>query len=348
MIRWFLSVFSLLIALTITGGAAAQRHGQVAAAHTMFDGWCPSLAWQPGGDRLLCWRRDDSPGIVALREGEEPTLVLATTSSHFSWNAGGSQVAALEQAEHRDTSLVMIGADGNGRRVLVADVPQPGRISWRPDGSEIWVGRGHNVVAVPASGGAEHVVTAGSSPSWSPDGRMVAFLREDPGHGTEVWTFTAASSEIAQRGRFEGRGAVVGPLRWSPDSRWLAVTGSRPGEYQAHLSVWDTRAPNGGFRQVAGDVTGDDIAWSPNSREIAASVYGRGPRGEGVRHGTLNRFSLVAISVESRRRRVLATPDRGPCRVWLPAWSDRGLAFVQQCVAPQAGAQVRTLLPRLR
>lgn len=334
----------MLSAIFCGGAASAQHRTRHQQEIVLFEGWCPGLSWQPGGERLLCWRRDGASGIVELRHGAEPIPLLATSVSGFAWSPDGSQIAGLVWQE-QTTSLVLLNADGSNRRERPLSAPFS-RPLWRPDGAEIWFARHPQTVAVAASGGGdERVVPIGTSPSWRPDGGSIAFVRAHltgASQYSDLMVAGPAGADPTQRGRFEGSLAVT-YVHWSPNGRWIAVTGSSPGDHQAHLSVLDLTTTNGQFTRLSDDVTGDDFAWSPDGSEIVASVYAAGNRSaEGNR---FNRFSLVSFDIEGGRSRVVARPGRGQCRCWLPTWSTHGLAYQHQCVGRLAGSQVRLMQP---
>lgn len=82
-----------------------------------------------------------------------------------------------------------------------------------------------SVMLIPADSGAGRIVAAGRMPAWSPDGRMLAYLKEEDGFVALIAGDSAGGSprELA---RFE----AVAAFRWSPDGRRIAVAARPAGE----------------------------------------------------------------------------------------------------------------------
>jgi eukaryotic-like serine/threonine-protein kinase len=102
--------------------------------------------------------------------------------------------------------------------------------TFSPDGDQIafaWDGeKGDNFdiyVKMVGAGEARRLTTdpaIDSFPSWSPDGRQIAFVRYSAGRSTGT---IRVISPLGGADRKVTDEPVVGPLSWSPDSRWLAT-----------------------------------------------------------------------------------------------------------------------------
>ena len=146
---------------------------------------------------------------------------------------------------------------------------------------------------VPTAGGEPISLTRGekdSMPRWSPDGRWLAFVRAAEGGRPQAWVLPTNGGEARPVTDLPGG---VGAIRWSPDSRRLAmtsVTGEIDGEpplevrrldakvdsqgwvgaRRSHLFVADTNAPIGDPVQVtSGDYHVSTVSWSPDGRRLA-------------------------------------------------------------------------------
>ncbi|MFP5342757.1 MAG: S9 family peptidase [Candidatus Limnocylindria bacterium] len=158
-----------------------------------------------------------------------------------------------------------------------------------------------------------------SDPQWSPDGRRLAFVRDD-----EIWIVDADGARLT---RVVGKPGGGTSPRWSPDGGRLAFLSRRRGWSQ----VWVIQAPVPRRGRPARDPrppvarpvtpTGHDvegIAWSPDGQRIAV-------------HGQLRLDALTTNQV------ALADPAGGPLEIVAgesshdagPVWmADGSLLFV--------------------
>jgi Tol biopolymer transport system component len=97
-------------------------------------------------------------------------------------------------------------------------------------------------------------------PSWSPDGRRIAYRHEDEQSG-QIYVMNADGSQ--QRNLTRRRGLDYSPA-WSPDGRRIAFGSVRAGK----ATIWVMRPDGSGRRRLSG-VYGEYPAWSPDGRKIA-------------------------------------------------------------------------------
>jgi Tol biopolymer transport system component/imidazolonepropionase-like amidohydrolase len=100
------------------------------------------------------------------------------------------------------------------------------------------------------------------APSWSPDGRRVAFQAylKDTWH---LWMMNADGSGLTEltAGPFDDR-----EPHWSPDGTRLAFSSDRSG----HYDIWLLTLETGAVTRLTTDPANDSMpAWSPDGREIA-------------------------------------------------------------------------------
>src|ERR1043166_4039496 len=102
-------------------------------------------------------------------------------------------------------------------------------------------------------------------PSWSPDGRRIAYRHEDARSG-QIYVMNADGSR--QRNLTRRRGLDYSPA-WSPDGRKIAFGSVRAGK----ATIWVMR-PDGSGRRRLSRVYGEYPAWSPDGKKIAFDHIG--------------------------------------------------------------------------
>ncbi len=209
-----------------------------------------------------------------------------------------------------------VGADGtSGHALGTGDYPafsRSGRLAFTLDG--VWVANSHGEHRrhiVPRF--AEYITYA--TPTWSPDGRRLAYIRVDNGHETsELWIVRSDGSAL------HGLSIVhaAETPSWSPDGRWIAYVG------------------DGGLSEVLADGSGKRLllrrdvsspAWSPDGSRIAFAQQHAGTVSTSlldVRTG-----SLRVVEHHRGSPGPLAWSPDGRWLAYTTARVDAGGAFVQ-------------------
>jgi Tol biopolymer transport system component len=105
-----------------------------------------------------------------------------------------------------------------------------------------------------------------ADPSFSPDGRRVAFVTTRAGQGYELWTVNADGTSPARLTEGEGSGRTTGGPRWSPDGRQLAFDRQQP---DGRWDVFVIDAAGGRARRVTPDDSDENLpSWSNDGRFI--------------------------------------------------------------------------------
>jgi len=184
----------------------------------------------------------------------------------------------------------MMGMDGRGKQMLHRAKGGIGYLSWSPNGEQlIYVYQSEPDQFLPgelwilnADGSGARLVATGLPefgemrfhPTWSPDGRYVAFVQLaqpitfDGTHYTilawsNVYVVDTISGQTTRLTSFEER--EVNYPTWSPDSRFVAfVSTGRLGEETLHSEVWVASADASELYVVSGIAKwGNTLAWLP-------------------------------------------------------------------------------------
>ncbi len=166
-------------------------------------------------------------------------------------------VSSLRRVAHRISDIVyekLTGEPGafNTRIAYVTREDTPGGLVFR---LQVADSDGYNPVTVLKSG--EPIM----SPSWSPDGKRLAYVSFESGR-SKIYIQGVADQERQLVADFKG---INGAPAWSPDGRRLAMTLSKDGNAEIYVLDLDTRRLQ---RLTKNRVIDTEAAWSPDGRAI--------------------------------------------------------------------------------
>src|SRR5688500_3244106 len=180
------------------------------------------------------------------------------------------------------------------------------------DGSSVvyahGVENGVDLYTAPVSGGGGRRLSVGRgsdnvSPSFSPDGRRIAFMSGRAGH-PEIYTMDADGTNVDLLTPLAfGENRYRASPDWSPDGRLVAFQSMVGGSFQ----ILTINLRDRSMRQLTSDGRNEDPSWAPDGRHITFVSNRTGTR------------QLWVLDIESGRTRQLT---RGAA-VRLPAWSPR-------------------------
>lgn len=181
-------------------------------------------------DRLESGKKGQDFSLDDLRAGRvkrlPPGVVLVDPYGKETWNrpikfhvdnlaisADGDRVA-LQGKE----GLAYLSVGSNDLRVVDASAGEShfmsGRIGWSPAGDHIVYERDSKILVLDLASKQSKQLASGFDPSWSPDGRWIAF-RSPEGFGVMM-----SPSDNVSKMVLPGK-KLSGALRWSPDSEYL-------------------------------------------------------------------------------------------------------------------------------
>ncbi|HEX3300548.1 MAG TPA: hypothetical protein VHW68_10610 [Actinomycetota bacterium] len=216
-------------------GDARAVHGTPAGA------WLP--AWSPDGAHLAVAVFPPAGGQRQLwvmnADGSDPHLVASADNIGApSWSPDGSTIAYVA-ATAQGSAIHFVSPDGRADRIVGDAIPAGQRsyftASFSPDGKQLLFDKGTDsgfgIFVMSTDGSHVQQLSTGTSdynPSWSPDGRSIAFTRQEGPMESDIFTMNTDGSDVT-RLTDDGPGATnLNPV-WSPDGREIAYAAGKNG-----------------------------------------------------------------------------------------------------------------------
>jgi tricorn protease len=248
--------------------------------HPMWHGETIYFASNRGpNQRLNLWASDRSDGetrqVTEFRDFDISFPAIGPEDIVF--QAGGSLYLmdlATEAVREVQIDVVTDLAETRPHTERVGDLIQWANIS--PTGQRaVFQARGE-IFTVPAEDGVIRKLTRTSGaaeryPSWSPDGKYIAYMSDATGE-YELTIRPADGTGEEERLTRLGEGLRYNPF-WSPDSKKIAFW-----DYTQTLNIYDVDSAritevDTGLWRLQGEIAGADVSWSHDSRWLA---YHRG------------------------------------------------------------------------
>ncbi len=284
-----------------------------------------NLSWSPEGDRVAYVRTQSQTTrryAVDVETGEVTRLPVPPAVG-FKLSPDGSLAAFIRPATpgQGPWQLWVAKPDGSEERLLVdRDVAS---FAWSPDSRQVaYTVRdvGEVSVADVATGQSRQLASLAGyipSPSWSPDGSLLALESGGDAYAGDLVVIEVATgrSNTVGQGLRRWPGLELAP-QWSPDGRMLLY---RVQDAAGITQVGVVDVGSGQARQLTSAATAImDPRWSPDGKEIA---FSRSLSSDPISPAA----GLYVVAVESGQERELARfsiTGGGPGN--RPAWSPDG------------------------
>lgn len=229
-------------------------------------GFQATPAFSPDGT-LVAFRQSDggkNSGIYAAVVGEEESIQLTNDRGDCcpTWSPDGRQIAFVRYSQNSFSIVTIPALGGTERRLYRGPDNLGGGLSWSPDGSLIAFSESHEsdptrawISALSVSDSSVRAISSpppgwiDRSPSYSPDGDRLAFIRSAVAGVSNDMYVMAANGGPAKRLTFDHR-PMTGSLAWTSDSREIVFASARG----AAMGLWVVAAGGCIPKPVAGPV----------------------------------------------------------------------------------------------
>ena len=246
-----------------------------------------------------------------------------------------SQIAFVSDRDGNSEIYVM-DADGGNQQRLTNHPDSDFHPSWSPDGKWIaflsrrdQVPFKHGITAeiyvMDASGGNPQRLTnnphADYHPSWSPDGKQIAFASVREGN-TDIYVMDA---DGGNEQRLTNNPFYDYSPSWSPDGERIVFTARRDGRYKKDLDltyeIYVMDADGGNEQRFTENRKNDfSPSWSPNGKQIAFASD---------RKGDFVNYEIYVMDADGGNQRKLTNNRDWD---WYPSWSpdSKRIAFASK------------------
>jgi Tol biopolymer transport system component len=250
-------------------------------------------SWSPRGDRIAfdgrylergspCPRLCANWRVLVVHSNGGQVKEIARNSRAPAWSPGGRRLAFMSDMDPEELArtVTIAGADGSRPAEVEALNGDIGPI-WSPAGGEIAFQAHRTEVSRPwinlvrPDGTGRRWLARGRNPTWSPDGRRLAFI--------DISNRLVTMTRDGKRKRRVSRaGESVVAAAWSPKGDTLAFVAGRPNRYGGlprDLRLETVRANGTRLRVLTrkseSSLTSGRPIWTPNAKRILVTVESR-------------------------------------------------------------------------
>jgi TolB protein len=212
--------------------------------------------------------------FVMAADGSDLQQLTHSTSAGYespTWSPDGQKIAYLLRSSTDDTLYVM-DADGQNQHCLMDSKIRITSFNWSPDSTRLAyssnrsdTGKGRIVISTINVDGSQLRKLTNSDdtdPSWSPDGKQIAFWSWRNNEG-DIYIMNANGSALH---RLTSLGGVYSGPSWSPDGKQIAFAASK----DKNIDIYVMDADGSNVRRLTNELRDDDRpTWSPDGKQIA-------------------------------------------------------------------------------
>ena len=224
------------------------------------DGHSHSPSWSPDGRRILFIH--DSPLRTKPPYREQKEFESYHPVELYVMDAGGGNRALLRRLE---PVIFSAAWSPDGKTLAITCIPEAWAKTPQPAGEPMRAG----LFLLPADGQGELRLVFGNAftPSWSPDGKKLAFSVEHP---RGQWSVHVANSDGSHDVQLTDPGRIGGSPAWSPDGKLIAFD-----EFvgQGRQQIFVMNADGSNARQLTNNSgwSCGHPSWSLDARQLAFS-----------------------------------------------------------------------------
>jgi serine/threonine-protein kinase len=275
----------------------------------------------------------------------------ASGSAQYGFSATGSLVYVSGGVQSAQSRLVWVSRNG-AEQPLAAAARAYLNPRLSPDGRRVAVGIAEQEAQVWLYDLSRETLTRltfegnnNLAPSWTPDGKRIAFISAKDGPQNIFWRLADGSGGLERLTTSEFTNV---PMSWSPDGRLLAFVEVNP---TRGYDIWVLRLgdPSPGSGQVSSAGSGQAPSTAPGQvRKVQPFL--RTPFNESVPRFSPDGRWLAYVSDESGRREIYVQPYPGPGGKWQisteggtePVWNPNGRELFYRSVDKMMAVDIAT------